>query len=70
MTVALTPLLRILGAPDGTDRTNPDDYAADEGDQRVRRMTEEIIDGAPQPIPVEVLHRLEHLHPTARPPRG
>jgi SSS family solute:Na+ symporter len=42
----LTPLLRGIGVPDGVDRTDPRDYVADEGDARVKRMTE-ILDGTP-----------------------
>jgi solute:Na+ symporter, SSS family len=57
LAVALTPVLRTLGVPDGIDRTARTDYAADEGDQRVRRMTEEIIDGAPAEPRLEPLHR-------------
>lgn len=44
--VLLTPVLRGLSAPDGTDATNPPDYVADEGDPTVRRMTE-LVDGEP-----------------------
>lgn len=49
VSVGLTPVLRRLGVRDGVDRTDPSDYLADEGDQRVQLMTEEIIDGAPRP---------------------
>lgn len=54
VSVLLTPLLRGLAAPDGMDETHPDDYVADEGDKRVRRMTE-LVDGeeddGPEPPP-------------------
>jgi SSS family solute:Na+ symporter len=42
--VAATPLLSGAGVPDGLDITDERDYVADEGDPRVKRMTE-IIDG-------------------------
>lgn len=41
-----TPVLRLARAPEGVDATDERDYVADEGDPRVRRMTE-IIDGTP-----------------------
>lgn len=44
--VVLTPVLRAAGVADGVDQTDERDYVADEGDPRVRRMTE-IIDGTP-----------------------
>ncbi|PZM95312.1 MAG: sodium:solute symporter [Actinobacteria bacterium] len=46
ITVVLTPLLRRSGAPDGEDITEERDYVADEGDERVKRMSE-LIDGVP-----------------------
>src|SRR5690606_13649883 len=46
ITVVLTPLLRRSGAPDGEDITEERDYVADEGDERVKRMSE-LIDGGP-----------------------
>jgi SSS family solute:Na+ symporter len=49
--VVATPLLRRAGASDGLDITDERDYVADEGDPRVRRMTE-IIDGTPAAEPV------------------
>jgi SSS family solute:Na+ symporter len=45
VSLLLTPILRGLAAPDGADATHPDDYVADEGDTKVRRMTE-IVDGS------------------------
>ncbi|WP_203900111.1 sodium:solute symporter family protein [Virgisporangium aliadipatigenens] len=39
-----TPLLRALGVKDGTDKTDARDYYADEGDERVRRLTD-LLDG-------------------------
>jgi SSS family solute:Na+ symporter len=42
--VVATPLLRAAGVPDGFDLTDERDYVADEGDPRLKRMTE-IIDG-------------------------
>jgi SSS family solute:Na+ symporter len=61
-----TPLLRGAGAAEGLDITDERDYVADEGDPRVKRMTE-IIDGEkeeeaaeeePQPTPAGLLPRL------------
>ncbi|SDY01143.1 solute:Na+ symporter, SSS family [Micromonospora pattaloongensis] len=46
VTAALTPVLRRAGVPDGRDITDERDYVADEGDPRVKRMTE-IVDGTP-----------------------
>ncbi|HEU5108640.1 MAG TPA: sodium:solute symporter, partial [Micromonosporaceae bacterium] len=48
-----TPLLRGLGVPDGLDITDERDYVADEGDPRVKRMTE-IIDGEQEKEPTPV----------------
>jgi SSS family solute:Na+ symporter len=46
VTVGLTPLLRSMGIPDGTDITWKQDYHADEGDPSVRRLSE-LVDGGP-----------------------
>jgi solute:Na+ symporter, SSS family len=46
VTVALTPLLRGAGVPDGVDITWRHDYEADEGDPSVRRLAE-LVDGGP-----------------------
>jgi solute:Na+ symporter, SSS family len=44
VTLAATPLLRLLRVPAGTDVTRPEHYVADEGDATVRHMTA-LIDG-------------------------
>jgi solute:Na+ symporter, SSS family len=46
--VVATPMLRALAVPDGLDRTRPEDYIADEGDEMIDRMTE-LIDGEVRP---------------------
>ena len=43
---ALTPLLRVLGAPAGEDRTRPGDYYSDEADEAVLHTTEPETAGA------------------------
>ena len=48
--VALTPALRALGVPDGTDITWRQDYGADEGDPTVRRLGELVDGGAISPV--------------------
>jgi len=45
--VAGTVLLRAAGVSAGIDRTRPHDYVADEGDDRVQRMSE-LVDGTSQ----------------------
>jgi SSS family solute:Na+ symporter len=44
--VLLTPMLRGLRVPGGTDATRPEEYVADEGDSKVRRLSE-LVDGTP-----------------------
>jgi SSS family solute:Na+ symporter len=44
VTFAATPLLRLAGAPDGTDATAAQHYVADEGDAKVKHMTD-LLDG-------------------------
>ena len=50
ITLALTLVFRGAGLPDGEDSTEERDYVADEGDERVKAMTE-LIDGTPVRTP-------------------
>ena len=57
VTLAGTPLLRLLRVPAGTDATRPEHYVADEGDARVQHMTD-LIDGDQLVDPPGGQHRL------------
>lgn len=54
ITLALTLVFRGAGLPDGEDSTEERDYVADEGDERVKAMTE-LIDGTPVRTPRPVI---------------
>ena len=60
--VALTPVLRALRVPHGDDVTRPADYVADQGQAKVRPMTE-MIDGSAIPATAYV-SPAKHHHTT------
>ncbi|MEU8239078.1 sodium:solute symporter [Actinoplanes missouriensis] len=68
VTVAGTLILRAVGNAGGVDATHPDDYLADAGDAKLKRL-DGLIDGLPRRGAVTVDGRGEHMPAHAhRPP--
>jgi SSS family solute:Na+ symporter len=66
--VVATPLLRLLGAPDGHDITWRRDYFADETDREVRRL-DELLDGRTlEPLAAHTEVPAKHAQPWAQEP--